>query len=102
MTDDEARQKLLELDHRYRLILSSTPIDDLVCDPATQERMAEARRKFFQTERAIGQLRAAHPKLFRQLTAQFRQAHPIAKATTNNLIDFAYRKHLRLTGEPIE
>jgi hypothetical protein len=71
MTDAQARQKLLDLDRRYRLILGSLAIADLIADSAARKREPEVRRKYFATERQIDQLRPAHPNLLRKLEAQF-------------------------------
>ena len=60
MTDGQARQKLLDFDRRYRLILG---IADLIADSAARKRMPEVQLEYSATEREIDQLRAAHPNL---------------------------------------
>jgi hypothetical protein len=79
---DNARQKLLDVDRRYRLIFGSLGIADLIADPAARKREPEVRRKYFATERQIDQLRPAHSNLLRKLEAQFWKVHPTAQATT--------------------
>jgi hypothetical protein len=53
MTESEARRKLIELDRRYRLILGSLPLADLIRDKAVWKRMPEVERKYSATEFAI-------------------------------------------------
>jgi hypothetical protein len=100
MTDIRTRRKLLNLDRCYRETLGWLALADLNRDPGARKRQLPALlRECSRLERAVDELRAAHPLLLDKLEALFRKAHPGARETTRNLMYFAHKKDLLLTGE---
>jgi hypothetical protein len=112
MTENEARQKAVELDHRYRLLLRST--DQL--DGRDNQILADIKRKFAACEQEFDYLLHEHPQLFQHLEAKYKLANAGKLETKSlwpkkdaprvpaaaDLINFAYEEDLDLFGAPKE
>jgi hypothetical protein len=109
MTEDDARRKLVEIDHRYRVLIHSS-----------QELGGETRRKYFTCQQEFSNVRREYPLLSAELEEKYRQAcarrlrvknrrrnrngQPVENRsmvpTTSDLLNFAYRESLDLFGQP--
>jgi hypothetical protein len=107
MTEDDARQRLVELDHRYRMLLHSTG-----------ELNGAIRKKYFACQQEFINVRRKHPLLSAKLEEKFRQAcageletngrwpkrdewaveHSGIVPTASDLMNFAYAEGFDLFG----
>jgi hypothetical protein len=110
MTETEARQKLVELDHRFRLLVDST--DRLIGHD--HQPIVEIRRKLFVKNRNLDDIYREHPQLLANLERKYREASATGKLktspkrdalhfgfppNTSDLMSFAYQENLDLFGE---
>jgi len=79
MTETEARRKLVQFDHRFRLLLDSS--DQL--RGRDQQLIVEIKRKLFVCNRELDDIYREHPQLLANLEWKHRQASASGKLKTS-------------------